>query len=230
MADKPFPASEVEVNLLLQTLAINLPLLAGVLGISGADVDFVVKNAVNYQYVLTVALNISDQREAFTAFKTSLFKGDPIAPAPDPPVFPAISLPSPAQNGIETELRAIIRRIKASPAYNETIGEQLGLVETGQSGFNSDDLVAALKVTAKPGGVVEIVFSKQGQDAIRVDWMRKGDTSWRFGDIYTTSPGSHSEPSAPPEDPESRQYRGILLKKNVAVGNYSPIYTIVTTP
>ncbi len=90
--------------------------------------------------------------------------------------------------------------------------------------------MAALVVTALPRGKVSIAFSKQGQDAMRGEFKRKKDTEWLLAGIWTTSAGIHDEPSVPPGDPESRQYRGILLNKNEPFGNYSTIYTIVTTP
>lgn len=230
MADKSFPTNEAEVNLLFQTMATVLPTVNGQLGLAQVDVDFFVKQASNYQYFLTAAQEISDKREAFTAFKRSIFEGDPLAPAPVPPVFPVIAPPQPLVNGLETEAKAIIKRIKASSGYNPTIGEELGLVDTGPATFKADDLTAALKIQSKSGSVVEITFSKQGQDAMRVEFMRKGETAWNLAGVYLSSPGTHITPSVPPDEPESRQYRGSLLKKNDPIGNVSPIYTVVTTP
>ena len=186
MADKAFPSDEAGTNLLFQTMKDVLPMVAALLGLASADVDFFVKQADNYQYLLNVGQAISDQREAFTAFKRSIFEGDPLAPPPIPPVFPTIVGPQPFVNGLETEAKAIIKRIKASAGYNQTIGEQLGLVDTGPAPFNPNDLTAALKLTSKPGSVVEFVFSKQGQDAMRVERQRKGETIWSLAGIYTS--------------------------------------------
>lgn len=230
MADKPFPNTESEVNLLFQTMKTQLPLVNAQLGLAAEDVNFFVKQADNYQYLLNTAQDVSDQKEAFTTFKRSIFEGDPLAPPPTPPIFPVIAAPQPFVNGLENEAKAIIKRIKASAGYNQTIGEQLGLVDTGSASFNPNDLVAALKLTSKSGSNVEIAFSKQGQDAMRVEFRRKGETDWSLAGVFLSSPGTHSVPSVPPDEPESRQYRGILLKKNDPIGNFSPIYTVVTTP
>ncbi len=230
MAEKAFPTSEAEINLLFQTMKTQLPLVAGQLGLAGPDVDFFVKQADNYQYIVTFAQEISDQREAFTAFKRSLFEGDPNAPAPTPIVFSTMSLPQAAFNGMEAEAKAIIKRIKSSAGYNQSIGEQLGLVDTGPPAFNPNDLTAELKILAKPGNIIEITFSKQGQDAMQVEFKRKSETVWAIAGVYTSTPGIQIAPSVPPDDPESRQYRGTLLKKNAPIGNTSPIYTVVTIP
>lgn len=230
MPDKPFPTNEAETNLLFQTMKTQLPLVNPQLGLDAADVDFFVNQAPNYQYLINVAQEIGDQREAFTAFKRSLLEGDPKDPAPDPPVFTIITLPKAAFNGMEAEAKAIIKRIKASAGYNVTIGEQLGLVDSFEGPLNPDNLTAELKCTAKAGNVVEIAFSKQNQDAMRGEFKRKSDTEWQLAGIWTASPAFHIAASVPPGDPESRQYRGVLIKKNEPVGNYSPSYTVVTTP
>lgn len=230
MADKPYPRTEAERNLFFQNMKNVLPTVNGQLGLAGSDVDFFVKQADNYQYLLNIGQEINDQKEAFSTFKRSVLSGDPLEPVPTPPVFPAIAGPQPFENGLDEKAKAIIKRIKASPGYNQTIGEQLGLVDTGPAPFNPNDLTAALKLTSKPSSVVEIAFSKQGQDAMRVEFQRKGDTAWQLAGIYLSSPGIHSSPSIPPDEPESRSYRGVLLKKNDPIGNFSPIYTVVTTP
>ena len=230
MPDKPFPTNEADTNLLFQTMKTQLPLVSGQLGLASADVDFFVKQSENYQYLVNVVQEISDQREAFTAFKRSLFEGDQQDPAPAAPVFSIINLPQAAFNGMEAEAKAIIKRIKASAGYNQTIGEQLGLVDTGDTPIDPNDLNAELKCIARAGNVVEITFSKQGQDAMRVEFKRKNDTEWLLAGIFTSSPASHNVASVPPGDPEARTYRGILIRKNVPIGNFSPIYTVVTTP
>lgn len=230
MADKQFPRTEAERNLFFQNMKNVLPTVSAQLGLAGADVDFFIKQADNYQYLLNVAQEISDQREAFTTFKNAILLGDPLAPPPTPPVLPVISGPQPFISGLDEQAKAIIKRIKASPGYNQTIGEQLGLVDTGPAPFNPNDLTAALKLTSKSGSVIEIAFSKQGQDAMRVEFQRKGETAWQLAGIYLSSPGAHIAPSIPPDEPELRSYRGILLKKNDPIGRHSPIYPIVTTP
>ena len=65
---------------------------------------------------------------------------------------------------------------------------------------------------------------------MRVEFKRKGESNWTLADVFTSSPGIHDAPSVPPDEPESREYRGVLIKKNTAVGNVSPAYTVVTTP
>ena len=49
MADKQFPNTESEVNLLFQTMKTVLPTVNGQLGLAATDVEFFIKQADNYQ-------------------------------------------------------------------------------------------------------------------------------------------------------------------------------------
>ena len=177
-----------------------------------------------------MAQSVSDSKEAFTTFKKAVFDGDPAAPMPAEPTFNSVSMPGGPQSGIVAGIKAIVKRAKTSAGYTETIGDDLGFIEGDNNALDPTTLTAALKIKPLSGSVVQINFSKQGQDAMRVEFRRKGDTKWGLAGVYTASPGIHAEPPVTPDDPESRDYRGTLIKKNVAVGNYSPTYTIVTTP
>lgn len=159
--------------------------------------------------MLNVAQEISNQREAFTSFKRSLFKGDPLATPPNPPVFPAINLPNPAANGVEETVKAIIKRIKASAGYNETIGEQLGLVDTGFNPISPDTLTAELKLKALSNSRVEIAFSKQGQDAIRPPSFAARARPRGRSQEFTRRRRELRSRAYPADDPESREYRSI---------------------
>ncbi len=230
MADKPFPTNEPDINLLLQSLVIKLPAHATPLGIDQAELDALINDASNFTYVLTTAQLVTDSVDAFFAFKDDMFNGDPSTTALIMPTFPTIATPRETLPGIKKRLRALLKRIKASVGYTVQIGEDLGLIENDPGALNPDSITAEIKVRALQDGKVEIVFSKQGMDAIRVDFRRKGDVVWMLAGIYTSSAGIHDTPSVPPGEPEAREYRAIMIKKNVPIGNMSPIYTVVTTP
>src|SRR5690606_26921994 len=110
------------------------------------------------------------------------------------------------------------------------MGEALGLVTSGGESIAPGDVVPSITPKAVNDGVVEIKFKKSGFTAIRIDYRKKGDSEWQLAGVYTNSPGLHNAPSVPPGQPEAREYKGILLKKNQPVTQYSPTYTVVTTP
>lgn len=185
-------------------------------------------NAANYNYLRAVAQQITDSKEAFFQYKNSMFSG-PTEGTFEPPVLPIVTLPELGSPGIETWTKQLIKRIKAAPGYTQQIGEDLGLVMNGGDSLNPADIVPTLTLKALNDGGVEIKFSKQGLDAMRVDYRKKGESTWLFAGVYTSSPGFHSAPSTD-DAPEGREYRGILLKKNEPVSQYSPTYNVVTTP
>jgi len=230
MADKGIPQTEAEINIFLQTLDIKLPAYETILAITTEELEDLKNDAQNFDNMLVTTQRIIDSKDAFFEFKENLFKGEPSTVALTPPVFPLISPPQPALPGIIRRLRNLVKRIKTAPGYTIQIGEDLGLVESDPAGFNPDTLTAELKVRAISNGRVEISFSKQGMDAMRVEFKRKGETTWTLAGIFTASPGVHDEASVPPGSPEVREYRGFLVKKNEIVGNASPSYTVVTTP
>ena len=230
MADKQFPTTEAELNLLLQSLNTKLPTYSATLGITAPEMTSLSYDAVNFNYIINFAQLVNDSKDAFFAFKEDLIDGEVSNIELPIPTFPTVSMPEAALPGIKKRLRSLLKRIKSAPAYTEQIGEDLGLVEKDASGFNPDDLFAELKPRAISNGRVEISFSKQGMDAMRVEFKRKGESSWSLASVFTASPGIHDAPSVPPDTPESREYRGILIKKNDPIGNMSPSYTIVTTP
>lgn len=230
MADKPFPTNEADLNLLLQTFKAKLPLHATALGLTPAEVTTESEDADNFNYVITMAPQVMDAKDAYFAFKDLLIDGEISTVQPPMPTFPTVTTPQHPFPGIKKRTRMLIKRIKASPGYTTQIGEDLGLIENDQQGFNPNELFAELKLRAMSDSRVEITFSKQGQDAMQVTFRRKGDTAWTAAGTYTSSPAVHTAPPTVPGDPESREYRGILVKKNDPIGNMSPSYNIVTTP
>lgn len=231
MPDKELPNTENGWNLFLQNMSAKIVSLQAILNLTAGEVATLQSDAANYNYVITVAQQIADSKTAFTDFKDELCNGEPSTTAITPPVFAIIGTPNVARPGIIKRTRNLVARIKTSDGYTTTIGEDLDLYTNDPTvPTQPEDLVAALDVKARPQGKVEIAFRRQGMNAMKVEFQRKNDTAWSLAGIYFTSPGFHDEPSVPPGEPESRQYRGILIQGNDEVGNYSPSYTVVTTP
>lgn len=228
MAEVQFPENEGDTELFLNNLDVKLPIYQVVLALTVGDTVRAAANAANYSYLRTIASQIEDSKEAFYAFKRSMYTG-PTEGTFEPPVLPIVTMPELANPGIVTWTKQLIKRIKAATGYTQQIGEDLGLVTAESDSLNPADIIPTLTVKALNDGGVEIKFSKQGLDAMRVDYRKKGEAAWLLAGVYTSSPGIHNAPSTGNE-PEGREYRGILLKKNAPVSQYSPTYNVVTTP
>lgn len=230
MADKPFPTTEGDLNVFVQNFKVKIVAYVVVLNLLASEISALGDDALNFNYIVNFAQQVEDSKDAFYAFKDELINGG-IATAPlIVPTFAPVDMPKEPIAGIKKRLRGLIARIKASAGYTQQIGEDLGLVENDPGSLNPDTLNADIKPRAIADGKVEITFSKQGMSAMRVDFRRKGDVKYEFAGLYPSSPAIHDEPSVPPDVPEQREYRGILIKKNDPIGNVSPSYTIVTTP
>ena len=229
MADTPFPKTESGINLRLQTLKVKLPGYKTVLELTDAEVDAILADADNFEYLINTAPQVDDGKQAFFEFKDILIKGAPSTVQATAPVLPVIAMPSHPFPGIKKRLQNITQRIKSATGYTQQIGEDLGLVDTGGPSLPST-LMAALNVVAKSNSRVEITFRRQGMDAMKIEYRLKGASSWTFVAVATSSPFMHVADPAVAGEPEIREYRGTLFNKNETVGTTSPVYSVVTTP
>lgn len=73
-------------------------------------------------------------------------------------------------------------------------------------------------------------FSRQGQDALRVEFRIAGTETWQLAETFTASPGEHTVTPTVAGQPVAVEYRCRLIYKNEQVGQWSPIYTVFVTP
>jgi hypothetical protein len=230
LRDKPLPTNEAERLIFMQNCVVKLPLYAAALGLTPLEVSTQADDTLNYEYLITVPQQVNDSKDAFYSFKELVIDGAITNVIPPDPTFPVIATPKSATPGIIKRIRLLVKRIKASTGFTDQIGEDLGLLENVPNSIVPQDIVPDMKLKALTGSRVEISFSKKGFDAMRVEYQRKNDNGWQLAGVFTSSPAIHELPPELPGEPESRSYRGVLMEKNVAVTQYSPTYTIVTTP
>jgi hypothetical protein len=135
------------------------------------------------------------------------------------PVFPAeVALVDP---GIETRYRALVRQIKAHPAYNETIGIMLGIVASKAAGPDFDTLAPVLTATVKIDRV-EIGWTWQGHsDVLDMIEIQVNRGSGYKPLCFDTTPGyTDNEPF--PASLTCWSYRAVYRKGDQTVGLWSP--------
>ena len=214
------------MNLLLQLWAAKLPASQVLLNLPLAEVDQIVEDAANFDYIIGYTTEFRTESNAYYEFKDSMFNGEPGAVMATPAVAPFAS-PFPLKPGIINRVEAMRQKIYSASDLTDELGLELDVYMPEGGEPDTESLIAALVIGARPNGVVRIQFSKQGMGAMRIQYKGPGDTEWQLVGDFSTSPALHNKPS---DQPESRVYRGILLEKDQPVGNYSPIYTVVTTP
>jgi hypothetical protein len=226
-----FPTKQAEINALLQIWLIKLPNWASLYGLSNETVKQAQDDAVMFNHLIDVLLQLESDRDELKAYRDNIFSGNPKGTAAD---YPTVGIsPLPALNigvkpGIISRNREFYNFLKGHPnRTNESLAD-LGIITVTPPKVVTADLRPGLKVTAKINDRIEVSFSKQGQTAIRLQ-MRRGTADWISLGDPTSSPFTDNTASTG-GNPEKREYRGVYMLKNEIVGQYSDIVTIVTTP
>jgi hypothetical protein len=123
-----------------------------------------------------------------------------------------------------TALRADVRYIKASPAYTEAIGLDLGIARAPAVSV----VPSTLKVVAKAEvrqGLVRIRWKKGAFDSVNIFMRRQGETDWHLLGRNTHSPYDDTTALAKPGILEIREYQVLGMRKDESVGQPSDIFT-----
>ena len=130
---------------------------------------------------------------------------------------------------VEKNVRNLVRRIKAQPAYTTALGAQLG-VEGSQ---NSTDLTTAqpsLAGSDQTGGMVQLDFSKSKSDGVNIYGQREGDTGFVFLARDTSSPYVDNRPLLAVGKPEVRKYKAVYVLSDEEIGQFSHEITVTCQP
>jgi hypothetical protein len=195
---------------------------AVLLGLTPAQVADQAADADYFSYVIACRDIIRNANSQWSGWKSLLRAGGDLPPsgAPVAPVLPA-AVPAVAP-GVEVRFRALVKQIKGSPAYNEAIGEALGIEGSQQT---PPDLT-----TIKPN--IEAVVTG---NHVNLDWGWNGmsafldmielvvDRSDSKGEVFLandTTPG-YTDTTPFPSTPAKWTYRGIFRVGDSRVGQWS---------
>jgi hypothetical protein len=124
----------------------------------------------------------------------------------------------------DSALREEIVDWKTESGWTDAIAAQLRVV-TASTDFDPNTYKPEFTVKIL-GGEIRIDFKKRGVDGMRVYCRLKGQTSWTFLALDTSSPYIDGNPLAQPNVPEVREYmlRGVI--DDVEIGLDSDIQSI----
>lgn len=131
-----------------------------------------------------------------------------------------------ARTNAESNLRLLLRRMKASRAYDPGMGARLGVLMSSTR-TKYDELKPEFSAQAMPSGAVEIAWVKGPADGINIYSQREGDTGWVLLGLDTQSPFTDARPLLRAGQPEARKYRAIYVVADAAVGQYSDDLTCI---
>jgi hypothetical protein len=124
----------------------------------------------------------------------------------------------------DTALREDIGDWKTADGWTDAIAAKLRVVST-KTAFDPNTYKPEYTVKIL-GGEIRIDFKKRGVDGVRVYRRLKGQTSWTFLALDTSSPYIDGHPLAQPGVPEVREYmlRGVI--DDVEIGLDSDIQSV----
>jgi hypothetical protein len=221
-----FPHSEAESISWIVHFCDKLPVQGPIVGISEEEITTTIAELMHYVW-LVQNWYISTQQFALeaTAHKLSMAMDESAGtpPLPMPVVFENPPPPFPA--GILVRLFKLVKRIKNSTNYTESIGQDLGLI-----GINKIDTHVYPKANLiikrdANGELVEVGFKKYHHPAVLIE-TRRNNGNWEYLGVALISPWLDNRPLQTPSVPEIREYRLCWYENNKISGDFSPIQKI----
>lgn len=205
----------------LNTFKLNIGSYATLLGLAAGTVTAQAADAAYFSYMLTCQELAAQAAQQWTAWKDLTREGgtSPATGAPVTPTFPtAVTAVAP---GIEPRFRALVKQVKAHPAYNAGMGEALGIEGNEKSGPDFSTFKPLLKLEIE-GGAVQVGWTWQGQsaflDAIEIEVDRGTGTFSLL--TFDTTP-DYTDTTALPATAAKWRYRAIYRVGDARVGQWS---------
>jgi len=216
------PQNDSEFSQMVNAIAAKLPEYAPTLGITSEELAVVQADAQFMQAVTKAAYSAQKYAKAWTAMRNAVRSGKrgdlSVLPAPDPTdAFPPAVAP-----GVERRTRLLIRRIKSSFNYTDSIGKALGIVAA-----KSSSEVGIPKLSVSLSGSQAVLRFRRGKAHGARIFSRRGDeTEFTFTAVDTRSPYVDKRPNLVPGQPEERHYYIILFVDDRLVSQRSHTVSI----
>ncbi|AMK76447.1 MULTISPECIES: hypothetical protein [Methylomonas] len=132
-------------------------------------------------------------------------------------------------NNIQGKTRALVRRIKAHPAYSDALGNLLGIIGSEDT-TKLAEAKPVLTGVDQTGGVVVLNFVKSRSDGINIYCQREGESEFVFLARDTIPPYVDNRPLLVAGKPELRRYTAVYILKDAEVGQYSDELVVNCAP
>lgn len=212
-----------------QNFADNITLLQVKYNLTAAQVAQIQEDNDWIQFWVQARHTLDAQSQQLSKYFNDIAGSDPTI---DPPAVINIVIsggPDEPPPGIEFRTREIARHIKGHSAYSEADGEMIGIVSPDSEPLNLGEMTAAFTVKSMPNFGVEAKFKKNGADAMRFEFRRKGG-QWMHAGYLVASPGTITIAPAEAGTAEQIELRGIMVQKNQDVGGFSDFVPAFIAP
>lgn len=225
MANNYLPRTDSEKEAWLKNFANKINQYASKYNIAAAEVADIQAALQHYSYYLNYKIQYSEYIKKLNAYLKEIKDGITAGGIPSTaPVLPTFSAaPAVAVPGIFNRVMAIVRRIKGHIGYTVADGADLSIegVSVKKVKPNLVTTQPVIKVRLMEGGQPEIIWSKNGMDALEI-WVDRGDNNGFVLLDVDTKP-NYTDNTELPEKAALWMYKAIYRLDDKIVGHWSDI-------
>lgn len=189
--------------------------LGQLLGLSAAEVASIAADALMFGFCIQNLDDFVGEKENRTTYKNLVRSGPVGSPITPYPLVPVVSPPATVAPGVFSRVGDYVKRIKASPNYNDGIGKNLGIIGAEQI-FDPTLLQPTLKLVLTPTGVL-VKWNKGFADAVSI-YVDRGAG---FAFLAVDTEPDYLDTFAFPPSPAKWKYKAVYLIKDEQVGKFS---------
>lgn len=224
-----FPTNRAARLTIVENFRAKIPNYMTALGMTQAEIDRLDLILQAYLDIDAYVESCKATIEATIEWRDKIYEDEADkSPATAPPMFSGYTPPVGLTHGILDEFRKTVDQIKVNSGYTLAIGEDLMIVGS-EAPPTPENISPQLTVESRPNYTVKVNGQMKGMDAVRVEFQRKGATSFTMVGVLTSLPGELTISPQTPGDPEAGHIRAIYLKKNQPDGDYSPEYPVTVS-
>lgn len=207
----------------LNHLAERLPVHANTVGVSNAERDSVIADALAFDYIMAAQTSFTAAAQQWTAYKNAARNGTGSTMGPLPTAPTLGTAPAPVAPGIFPRVSALCARIKKHPAYTDAIGQDLDIIGAEQT-VDTTHAKPVLKLELL-AGKPNVKWTKGSFDGVEI-WVDRGSGTFVFLAIDTVPdyPDTYALPA--PGQTALWKYKAIYRLNDAQVGEWSDVVSI----
>jgi len=216
--------ADLEFVAQLKIFAEKLPNYQMALGLTAAQTEAVNADDDFMAFVILSNQAADGYKQGWTELKDLARTGTGNTPITSFPITAGPALPpiTPVAPGIEARFRALVGQIKASPAYTQAMGEDLGIVADSSSTALTKPVLTVKMV----GAEAVIGFKKLSSDGIKLYSKRGAESDFSFLAVDTRSPYVDNRPNLVPGTTEKRTYQAYFIVNDAQVAGVSDAISV----